>query len=429
MIKAVRNFDQLASSEGRHDALDIVEAAFASLDTKSILRKSITVTDGVMTVMGEQFDLYSFNHIYILGFGKVSCKAARVLEEILEGKVNEGAVVGIKEVVCNTIDTYAGTHPLPSRLNLTATQHIEEIAHKAKKDDLVLVIVSGGGSALLCSSLEECDQGQRLYNAFLRSGGTIDELNTVRRHISRLKGGGLAKVLYPATVVGLVFSDVPGGNMESIASGPTVQSSTMISDAEEIIERYGLGEFNLIEKETDEKYFARVKNILVASNLTALKAMEEAAREKGYRASIVSANVYATPEETRQMLLNEAVNQPAVCMGGETKMIVSPHATGKGGRNTHLGMCMVDVLREDQVFVSFASDGKDNTDAAGAIVDKNTLDKARAQGLDIAAYRNNFDSYTFLKETGDLMFTSPLESNVADLSLLLSPENKNSSVL
>jgi glycerate 2-kinase len=429
MIKAVRNFDQLASSEGRRDALDIVEAAFASLDTKRILQKSITVTDGVMTVMGEQFDLYSFNRIYIVGFGKVSCKAARVLEEILEGKVNEGAVVGIKEVVCNTIDTYAGTHPLPSRLNLTATQHIEEIAHKAKKDDLVLVIVSGGGSALLCSSLEECDQGQKLYNAFLHSGGTIDELNTVRRHISRLKGGGLAKVLYPATVVGLVFSDVPGGNMESIASGPTVRSSTKISDAKEIIERYGLGEFNLIEKEIDEKYFDRVQNILVASNLTALKAMEEAAHEKGYRASIVSANVYATPEETRQMLLTEALNQPAVCMGGETKMIVSPHATGKGGRNTHLGICMVDVLKEDQVFVSFASDGKDNTDAAGAIVDKTTLEKARTCGLDIATYRDNFDSYTFLKETGDLVFTSPLESNVADLSLLLSPENKNSTII
>jgi glycerate-2-kinase len=422
MIQAVQNFNQLATSHARRDALEIVEAAYASIDTKTVLKQSVTVVDSIMTVMGERFDLNEYEHIYIVGFGKVSCRAAYVLEEMLQGKVKEGAVVGIKEITCQVVDTYAGTHPLPSRLNFTATMHIEEIARKARENDLVLVVVSGGGSALLCSSLEEAEQGQRLYTAFLHSGGTIEELNVVRRHISKLKGGGLAKALYPATVVSLIFSDVPGGDMASIASGPTLQSGTTIKDAQMIIDKYDLGNYTLVETPDEEKYFQRVKNILVASNLTALKAMEHAAAERGYSASLVSATVYATPEETKELLMKHSTGQQVLCFGGETKMVVPPHASGKGGRNTHLGLFMLDHLEEAQVFVSFASDGKDNTDAAGVIVDAQTKEKARKLWLDHKSYSENCDSYTFFKQTGDLLFTTPLESNVADLMLLLSPK-------
>lgn len=295
-MRTIQNFEALATSPLRTDALEIVEAAFSSIDTKTILRNSITVVDDILTVMDQQFDLKEYKHIYIVGFGKVSCRAAYVLEEILEGKVRDGAVVGIKEVTCQIVDTYAGTHPLPSHFNVTATRHIQEIAQKATVDDLVLVVVSGGGSALLCSSTEECDQGQKLYDAFLRSGGTIEELNIVRQHLSRLKGGGLAKILYPATVVGLIFSDVPGGDMASIASGPTFLGSSKIADAQAIIDKYGLGEYRLIDTQSDETYFARVSNFLLASNLTALRAMEVAAASRGYAASVVSATLYSTPD-------------------------------------------------------------------------------------------------------------------------------------
>lgn len=423
MIHTIQNFKSLATSQTRIDALDIVEAAFASIETEAVLKKSITVIDDIMTVMGQRFVLSEYRHIFIVGFGKVSCKAAYVLEEMLQGKVKDGAVVGIKEVTCQVVDTYAGTHPLPSHLNFTATKHIEEIAQKATKDDLVLVIVSGGGSALLCSSLEECDQGQKLYEAFLRSGGTIEELNIVRRHISRLKGGGLAKVLYPATVVSLVFSDVPGGDVASIASGPTFPATSTIEDAKAIIDKYNLGEFRLNESEKNQQYFDKVSNILIASNLTALKAMEEEATQRGYMASVVSATQYATPEETIATLTGNAAKKRALCVGGETKLVVPKGVTGVGGRNTHLSLSMLEALNENEVFVSFASDGKDNCKAAGAIVDHTTLAKAAERSLDYKAYRANFDSFTFFEQTGDLLFTSPLESNVADLVLLLSPEN------
>lgn len=423
MTHAIENFNALATSQARLDALNIVEAGLLSIETETVLKNSITVIDGVMTVMGQRFILSEYKNIYIVGFGKVSCKAAYVLEEMLEGKVRDGAVVGIKEVTCQVVDTYAGTHPHPSHLNFTATKHIEEIAQKASKDDLVIVIVSGGGSALLCSSLEECDQGQRLYDVFLRSGGTIEELNVVRQHISRLKGGGLARVLYPATVVSLIFSDVPGGDIASIASGPTFKGTSSIADAQEIIAKYNLGAFRLCETEADPVYFEKVHNILVASNLTALTTMEKKAQACGYATSTVSATHYATPEETIEALQSAVSKQSVICMGGETKLIVPQGVTGIGGRNTHVSLCMLEVLQKGQVFVSFASDGKDNTKAAGAIIDTDTLKKAEQKSLNFRVYKDNFDSYTYFDQTGDLLLTTPLESNVADLIFLLSPAN------
>lgn len=422
MMRTILNFEKLATSPERKDALEIVEAAFSSIDTKTVLHNAISVMGDTLTVMGIQFDLKKYRHIYIVGFGKVSCRAAFVLEELLRGKIKDGAVVGIKEVTCEIVDTYAGTHPLPSHFNVTATKHIQEIAQKATKDDLVLVVVSGGGSALLCSSTDECDQGQRLYESFLHSGGTIEELNIVRQHVSRLKGGGLAKLLYPATVVSLIFSDVPGGDMASIASGPTFPGTSTIEDAQKIIDTYNLGTFSLVETNTDAVYFERVHNILVASNVTALDAMKKEASNRGYVAEVVSATQYATPEETISSLMKNVSNQLALCMGGETKLVVPKGVTGKGGRNTHLGLSMLEALTEKQVFVSFASDGKDNCPAAGAIVDASTLTKASLQSLDYRVYRDNFDSFSFLERTNDLLMTSPLESNVADLVLLLSPK-------
>lgn len=425
MIQKIQNFKSLATTKTRSDALEIVEAAISAIDTKQVIKQAVTVVDGIMTIQGQCFTLSEYKNIYIIGFGKASCRAAYVLEEILRGTVKDGAVIGIREVTCQSIDTYAGTHPLPSLINVTATKHIQEIAQRATKDDLVLVVISGGGSALLCSSIEECEQGKKLYEAFLHSGGMIEELNTVRKYISKLKGGGLAKVLYPATVVSLIFSDVPGGDMSSIASGPTFPSSSTVADAEEIIKRYNLGSYRLNETIYEPAIFERVHNILIASNITALKAMENAALERGYSAAIVSATKYATLDETKSVLLQQSLVQPALCMGGETKITIPKGIGGIGGRNTHLCLSILPSLSERQVFVSFASDGKDNCNAAGAIVDVGTLKKAAEKGLDYSIFHENFDSYSFFEKTGDLLHTELLESNVADLMLLLTPSENH----
>ena len=420
--KLITNFDTLATSKSRRDALTIAEAGLQAIDTQVVLQNSIELDGTILRVAGERFDLTRYEHTYVIGFGKVACTAAYTLEQILQERIKEGAVVGLSERVCQTIDTYAGTHPIPSTQNYTATKHIDEVARSAKENDLVIVIVSGGGSALLCSTMAECDQGQKLFNAFLQSGGTIEELNTVRKHISKLKGGGLAQSLYPATVISLIFSDVPGGDLAAVASGPTCFDESTVADAQAIIDCYGLGDFILNETPKDLEYFKRVHNIPIVSNMTALNAMQASARTLGYRADIVSATQYATPKETAAMLTKQVVPGSVQAMGGETKVIVPEGCDGTGGRNGYLALSMLDSLQSGQVFISIASDGHDNTNAAGALVDSETISKATEMSLNIQEYQTNLNSFPFFAAVGGHIRTGQLDSNVSDLLFLLTPK-------
>lgn len=422
MNRIIKNFDTLATTATRRDALLIAEAGLQAIDTVSILNDSVVVTGEMLSIGAQEFNLADFEHIYIIGFGKVACTAAHTLEQILDGRVKDGAVIGVAEKVCQVVDTYAGTHPLPSSQNYTATKHIEEVAHNATEKDLVLVIASGGGSALLCSSMGECDQGKKLFGSFLQSGGTIEELNVVRKHISHLKGGGLAKALYPATVATLIFSDVPGGDIAAVASGPTCYDETTKTDAQEIIDRYALGDFVLTETPKDEKYFKKVYNITIVSNQTALVAMQQTAEKLGYDAEVLSATQYATPEETGAMLTEKLHPGYMQCIGGETKLTIPEGCTGKGGRNDYLALTMLETLQDGHVFVSLASDGHDNTEAAGAIADTATRTKAVAAGLDVEDYKHCLNSYPFFDAVGGHIVTGLLESNVSDLMFLLTPK-------
>lgn len=419
MGRIIKNYQQLATTPLRCDALSIAEAGLAAIDTKTVLEKALTLEGNLLHIQGTTFNLSTYRHIYIVGFGKVACTAAHTLETIFAGRVREGAVVGVAERVCQVVDTYAGTHPRPSHINYTASKHIEEVARRAGEEDLVLVIISGGGSALLCSSLEECDQGSKLFDAFLSSGGTIEELNTVRKHLSHLKGGGLAKSLYPATVIGLVFSDVPGGDMADVASGPTFRDATTAHDAQAIIDHYDLGTYTLTETPKENYYFDRVHNFLVASNLTALEAMQLCAKTRGYQTELVSATSYNTPHVTKQLLTKDTPTGSMRCIGGETVLSIPEDTDGTGGRNDYLALAMIDTLKEDQVFVALASDGHDNTEAAGAIVDHETKQKLSASKIDVASKLREFDSFPVIAATGDHLETGILESNVSDLCFLL----------
>lgn len=274
----------------------------------------------------------------------------------------------------------------------------------------------------MCSTIGECDQGQKLFSAFLQSGGTIEELNTVRKHISKLKGGGLAKALYPATVISLIFSDVPGGDLAAVASGPTCFDESTIDDAQAIIDRYNLGKFILNETPKNLEYFKRVHNIPIVSNMTALSAMQASARTLGYRGDIVSATQYATPEETAAMLTKQAVPGSMQAMGGETKVTVPEGCDGKGGRNGYLALSMLESLTAGQVFISIASDGHDNTEAAGALVDTHTTTTAAEMSFSIYEYQSGLNSFPFFETVGGHIQTGQLDSNVSDLLFLLTPK-------
>ncbi len=415
----IKNYTELASTDLRKDTLDIIEAGYSAIDTSAVIKNKIKLSGAVLTIQGNSYDLNNYNKVYIIGAGKVACQAAIELENILEKFINDGAVVGIKEKVCQIVTTYVGTHPLPSEQNYKASEHIEKVSKKANEDDLVLAIIGGGGSALLCSSIDEYKQNKSLYEAFLDTGGTIEELNIVRKHISRLKGGGLAELLYPATVVGLIFSDIPGDDCSIVASGPTFKDETNIADAQTIIDKYNLGDFTLTETPKEDKYFKKIKNITLVSNNTALEEMKNKAQSLGYKTKLAGSDIYGFPKETATLLQKEVAKNTVVIAGGETKLVIPTECDGVGGRNDFLALEMVSHLRENQVFSSFASDGKDNTEAAGAIVDNSTKEKIVSLKIDVAKHKKCLDSFTLLKQTDDLLITGPIEANVSDLMVLL----------
>ena len=204
-----KNFEELATTPNRRLALEIMDAGLDSINTEKVIDSSVYLDGNILHIQNEEFNLTQFKKIKVVGFGKSSCIAGRALEKILGSKITAGAIVGLEKIDLKYIETFAGTHPRPSEKNIEAGKKIYEIIKDGAPEDLIIVLVSGGGSALLCYPESEYIQGAKLYDAFLKTGGTISEMNTIRKHLSLFKGGGLAKIAYPATVIGLIFSDVP----------------------------------------------------------------------------------------------------------------------------------------------------------------------------------------------------------------------------
>jgi glycerate-2-kinase len=434
----IKNFNAIATSEKRKTALSIVSAGLDAIDTESVIRTNIFLSESILKIKDQSFELAHFDAIRIIGFGKVVCKAVATLESILGDRIKSGIVIGTEAAIGSpAITSFVGSHPLPSDINVKASAEIVNLAQSLSERDLVIVIVSGGGSSLLCWPPEECDQGRRLYEDFLKTGATIEELNTVRKHISLLKGGGLAKMLYPATVIGLIFSDVPGHGdtfYATVASGPTYPDNLTVADAENVLKKYGLGGYTLRETPKDKTYFKKVFNIPLVSNYDALQAMAKYGQQHGFTTTILSDAMYDPPEEVVTAMFTAATaagntdtdKMQLILAGGEPKIEV-PIEHGTGGRNEHTTLEAIRFLSakkdatiaNDAVFISLASDGHDNNTAAGAIADTETLAKASAAGLSAEKYLAAFDAYSFFEKTGDLIVTGQTETNVSDLMVLL----------
>ena len=417
----IKNFAQIATSGKREAALSVVNAALNAIDTPQVMDSSLSLEGDCLRIKDRKIDLAQFQKIYVIGFGKAANQAATSLERILGSPLAGGIVLGTSAAACAGLQTFQGTHPLPSADNVQASGKIVQLAKRMTAKDLVLVIVSGGGSALLCWPQSECEQGRRLYQDFLRTGGTILELNTVRKHLSALKGGGLAVLLHPATVVGLIFSDVPGNNGQAVASGPTYRDETTIEDARRILGKYPLGGYELTETRKEAHYFEKVCNIPLVSNQVALQAMKAQARALQLDAVVISDSLYDPVAGIAGKFLAAARSVHSATLflaGGEPDVKVPAHH-GRGGRNQLLTLQAMKFIRNDQVFISFGSDGRDNGEAAGAIADGETAAKAARLGLDIDAHLNGLDSQTFFERTGDLIITGPTGANVSDLMLLL----------
>lgn len=416
----IQNYTALARTPARRDALDIIEAGLASIDTAATVRRSVRLHGERLEIAGTHWDLSRFRNIHVIGFGKASCAASAELERILGERIHRGIALSAEARVCQTIDICEASHPVPSEQNVQLTERLVRQCEGINSDDLVIAIVSGGGSAMLTWPASEFTQGVRLYTTANRAGLSIEELNTVRKHISSLKGGGLAKLLYPATVVGLIFSDIPGDAPNLVASGPTYSDPTTIADAQTIIERYHLGEYELRETPKESRYFDHVTNIVLTSNAVALDAMATHARTLGYAVHLEGADLTEEALELTRRLQSHATGHSVVIAGGEARLVVTTSG-GVGGRNQHVALSAATALAAGQVFAAIASDGRDNGETAGALIDDGTTARATAAGYSVPDTLRRLNEQPLLEATGDLVFTGSTGSNVSDLYLLLTP--------
>ena len=416
----IKNFDELATTENRKLVLELAECAYDSINTEKVIENNIKLENNTLTILGESFDLSKFKRIKVVGFGKCSPDAALALEKVLGDRVNAGVVIGLKKVDCKYIESFVGTHPVPTEVNISPGKKIFDIVDKSDEGDLIIALVSGGGSALLCYPESECTQGGELYEEFLKAGKSISELNNIRKHLSLLKGGGLAKIAYPATVISLIFSDVPGDHFEEVASGPTYKDVTTVEDIKKAIKENNLKEFDLVETPKDDKYFEKVHNFVLVSNKTAVEAMAVKAKEMGFKVDIVSTDLYDEVEETISKIFHEEADNTVVLAAGEPKLVVKKKG-GSGGRSLYMSLEEIKLKMVDSksVFLALASDGMDNSDAGGAIVDYQTIEKFEKLNIDVEDSLERFDAYPVFKKSGDMIMTGPTGANVSDLMILL----------
>lgn len=422
----IKNSATLATTPQRQLALDLIEAAYTAIQPEYAVKNGIKLTGDQLQLHTQAFDLNQIDHIYLVGFGKGSAGISQLIETELADKLTAGWVIDASPVPFQKINFTLGTHPLPSQANLDFTKNVSEQLANLTERDLVIMVTCGGGSAMFENPHTLDLEGIIAVNkALLKAGATISEMNTVRKHVSRVKGGGFAQILYPAQVANLLFSDVPGNDLNVIASGPTVQDPTTIEDAKALLHRFNLGqnapinEDSFSETPKDGKYFASIHNILILSNDTALEAMKAKAEELGHQAVIHSNHFQSEAKLAAQTLLQATPDGHILLAGGETTVTVGDEATGQGGRNQEVSLAALNHITDNQLVISFASDGWDNTPVAGALADQTTKDKAAKKNLDLNTYLANHDSLAFFTETGDTIETGRLPSNVADLYIVI----------
>lgn len=434
-----------AANAARHRDV-VMQVLRAALDAADPYRAVLT---SLASLEARDLDSLAQGSVYVLGAGKAGAAMSRAAEEVLGERIAGGLVIvkdgHTSDILPRRIELVEASHPVPDLRGVASTGRLLEMAEQAGENDLVLCLISGGGSALMTApapgiSLEDV---QGVTGALLRSGATINELNSVRKHLSRVSGGQLARAAAPARVLALILSDVTGSPLDVIASGPTAPDPTTFADALAVLERYRLlanapppvvdrfqaGARGEIEEtpEPGDPIFNRVDNHIVASNVIAVEAAVSRAATLGLDSVIMSTYVEGEASEVGLVLAgvarevvkyNRPVAKPCcVLFGGETTVTV--RGTGIGGRNTELALSAAGAIKGmgDGVLVaSLATDGGDGlSPGAGAIVDGTTIARGEALGLDYRTSLANNDSYTYLSQVGDALMLGPTGTNVNDV--------------
>lgn len=383
--------------------------------------------------------------VRLISVGKAGASSARVVMEILGNRLVDGLVISPEDCEIPGLETIKSSHPLPDENSLRAGERALETARSAGKDETLLVLLSGGASSLMEAPVRGIglEELRKLYELMLRFGLNIHEINTIRRHLSRVKGGRLAKSSGSGRLVALIVSDVIGNTLEDIGSGPTAPDPTLKADALTILKKRGIwhemsedfreAAWNAPETpKPDDPCFARVRNLIVADNRAALLGVKEKAAEMGYEATVVTDALHGEAREVGFAMggilagiakggSDLSGRRACLIFGGETTVRV--RGKGSGGRNQELALACAIAIKGLQgvAIVAFSTDGADGpTSAAGAFADGKTCQIAHEKGLDPQGFLENNDSHNFFRRVGGLIETGPTGTNVADCVVLMS---------
>ena len=427
-------------------ALRIFRAALQAADPAEAVSRHLRLSGDRLMAGSHRYELRSFRNIYVVGAGKASASMAKPVERMLGRRIRAG-LINVKyghAAKLRRIELNESGHPIPDRNGVDGAERIAQIAREAGGGDLVICLISGGASALLPLpappiTLEEKQETTRLL---LHCGATIHEFNCVRKHISQLKGGQLARSAFPARMLTLILSDVIGDDLDVIGSGPTVPDPSTYADARAIFRKYRIWEqlppsvrerLDGAAPETPkpgDPIFERVQNVIVGSNRLAVDAAAAEARKLGFHTLLLSTFIEGETREiarmhaaiAREIVASGRPVKPPACVisGGETTVTI--HGQGLGGRNQEFALAAAIEIAglKNVAILSGGTDGTDGpTDAAGAIADGTTIARASALGLDAAEFLSNNDSYHFFEPLGGLIKTGPTGTNVMDVRILL----------
>lgn len=431
----IKNFDELTRNTlekyviGRKIALEILDEVLEKMNGYNIIKEKVRRKNDFVFIGGKKLDLFSYKRIFLIGFGKASAAMAKAMEEIVE--FDDSVIISTEDVNLKRAKLYKGTHPLPSEANLKATEKVIDIVKNADRDDLIFCLISGGGSSLLCKPRVSLESMAKITNELLKKGCSIEELNTVRKHLSYVKGGQLAK-LSKAKIISLIISDIIGNPVEFISSGPTAEDTTTFKDAYKILKKYKIKNKEAIEIikkgmkgeiEETPKELKNVENIVIADIKEACEEAKRIAMEKKFYAKILTTNLKGEAKDVGKNLAIFAKAFPRyksiLIAGGETTVKVK--GNGQGGRNQELVLAAMEELRNEPiVMLSCGTDGIDgNSPAAGAIIDGYSYGKARQLGLNPNEYLERNDSYSFFEKMRDAIITGYTGTNVMDIQIIV----------
>ncbi len=439
---SIRNRRELAITPARDLALDCIEAGIEAAHPRQVVRSSVSLEGDRLTVADATYDLSAYEEVLLVGGGKATGTVATVLAEILGDRLTGGAIVTTESVSIPGVESFEGGHPVPNEEGVAGARRVLELADGAGEETLLLAVITGGGSALMAAPAEGIELGdvQAVTDAMLDAGMEIHDINAVRKHVSAIKGGTLARRAAPASVCTLVFSDVVGNDLSVIASGPTVPDDTTYADALDALDRHGVdappavrdrleaGAAGDVPETPDasDPAFESTDTHVLADGMTALRAAREVADEAGYRTLVLSSRLRGEAREAAKIHAGVAeechatgtpLEPPAVVLSGG-ELTVTVRGDGSGGPSTEFAVTAGLEIAGDAgtTVAAVDTDGIDgHADAAGGLVDAKTV----ADPAEARAALANSDAATYLRERNGAIVTGPTGTNVNDLRMVV----------